>query len=367
MKAIALGLALLAAHCGAALAQEDTAITVIGPMTGPYTRFGEQMKAGAAQAINDINKSGGVNGRQLRLIFDDDACDPKQAAAIAGRLVNLSVKMVAGHFCSGASVAAAKIYAAASVVQISPASTNPRFTDERAGPGVFRVSGRDDRQGAVTGAYLADKFKDRKVAILHDRTVFGKGLADETRKAMNRIGLKEVLYEAFAAGEKDYATLVAKLKQAAIDVVYVGGFHTEAGLIVREMRAQGMASQFVGGEALATPEFWQIAGAAAEGTLMAFWPDPRRSQAASQLVKALAARQVEPERTVLYTYAAVQVWAQAANAAGSDDAKAVTAKLNELEFKTVLGSFTFDNKGDPSLPPFTLYEWKAGTYRQVDD
>lgn len=366
MKKVVLGAALVAGMAGQAYAQGEIPIATIGPITGQYASFGAQMKAGAEMAVADINAKGGVNGKKLKLIVEDDACDPKQAVAAAGKLAAQKVKLVAGHFCSGSSIPSSKVYAEEGIVQISPASTNPKLTDERAGPNVFRVCGRDDQQGEVTGKYLANKFKGKKVAILHDKSAYGKGLADETQKYMNQAGLKEAMYEAYTAGEKDYSALVSKLKASNVDVVYVGGYHTEAGLIVRQMRDQGMKSLLVSGDALVTQEYWQITGKAGEGTLMTFSPDPRKSPVAAGVVKAFRDKKIEPEGYVLYTYAAIQTWAQAATAAKSEDSKAVIAKLNADEFKTVLGNFKFNKKGDPGLPPYVFYQWKDGKYDQIN-
>ena len=349
-----------------ARAQGEIPIGVIGPMTGQYASFGAQFKAGAEMAVADINAAGGVNGRKLAMILEDDACDPKQAVSGAGKLASRKVKAVIGHFCSGSSIPASKVYADEGLIQISPASTNPKLTDERAGPNVYRVCGRDDQQGGVAGKYLATKFKDKKVAILHDKTAYGQGLADETRKAMNAAGGKEALYEAYTAGEKDYRAVVSKLKQLNIDVVYLGGYHTEGGLIVRQMREQGMKTILVGGDALVTQEYWQITGDAGAGTLMTFSPDPRKSPAAAEVVKRFKAKNIDPEGYVLYAYAAIQAWAQAASAAKSEESKAVIAELNKATFKTVVGDFTFDKKGDPTLPPYTVYEWQGGKYEQLD-
>ena len=179
------------------------------------------------------------------LEIGDDACDPKQAVAVANQLAGKGVAVVAGHFCSGSSIPASKVYSEKGIIQISPASTNPKFTDERPGPGIMRVCGRDDQQGAVAGAFLAKQFKDKNVAIVDDKSTYGKGLADETRKFMNAAGKTEVLNDSYNAGEKDYSALVTKLKAANIDVLYVGGYHTEAGLIVRQMRDQGMTTILV--------------------------------------------------------------------------------------------------------------------------
>ena len=170
------------------------------------------------------------------------------------------------------------------------------------------------------------------------------------------------MYEAYTAGEKDYTALVSKLKNESIDILYVGGYHTEAGLMVRQMRDQGMNTVLVSGDALVTDEYWSITGAAGEGTLMTFSPDPRKNPAAGNLVKTFRAKNIEPEGYVLYTYAAIQTWAQAVNAAGSTDYDAVVKALNAGKFETVLGPLSFDAKGDVSLPGYVFYEWKDGKY-----
>ena len=249
-------------------------------------------------------------------------------------------------------------------MQISPASTNPKFTDERPNPdgGTYRVCGRDDQQGQVAGAFLAKTFGDKNIAVVHDKTAYGKGLADETKKYMNQAGKNEALYEAYTAGEKDYTALVSKLKSENIDVLYVGGYHTEAGLMVRQMRDQGMSTVLVSGDALVTDEYWAITGDAGEGTLMTFSPDPRKNPGVADLVEKFRAKGVEPEGYVLYTYAAIQAWAQAATTAGSTDYDAVNKALNDGNFATVLGELSFDGKGDVTLPGYVFYEWESGGY-----
>jgi branched-chain amino acid transport system substrate-binding protein len=341
-------------------------VAVVGPVTGQYASFGAQMRNGGEMAVADINGAGGVLGKQLDLQVGDDACDPKQAVAVANQMVGNGVALVAGHYCSGSSIPASNVYAEADLVQISPASTNPAFTDNRAGPNIYRVCGRDDQQGGVAGKYLAKNFADKNVAFVHDKTAYGKGLADETKKAMNAAGKQEVMYEAITAGEKDYSALVSKLKQANVDIVYFGGYHTEAGLIIRQMRDQGLATLLMGGDALITQEFWSITGDAGEGTLMTFSPDPRKSPAAAEVVKRFQEKGIEPEGYVLYTYAAVQAWKQAAEKAKSTASADVVKALNDTEFDTVVGKFKFNEKGDPNLPPYAVYRWSKGTYEQIE-
>ncbi|MGB6909313.1 MAG: branched-chain amino acid ABC transporter substrate-binding protein [Methyloceanibacter sp.] len=352
--------------CGGGDDANTIPVAVVGPVTGQYASFGAQMKNGGEMAVEDINAAGGVLGKKLDLSIGDDACDPKQAVAVANQMAGADVKLIAGHYCSGSSIPASKVYAESDLVQISPASTNPTFTDERAGPNIYRVCGRDDQQGGIAGRYLASNFADKNVAFIDDKTAYGKGLAEETKKAMNEAGKKETMEESITAGEKDYSALVSKLKQANIDVVYFGGYHTEAGLIIRQMRDQGLNTILMGGDALITQEFWSITGDAGENTLMTFSPDPRKNPAAAEVVKRFKDKGIEPEGYVLYTYAAVQVWKEAAEKAKSTKSEDVVKALNDTEFDTVVGKFKFNAKGDPNLPPYAVYRWSNGTYEQID-
>src|SRR3546814_211716 len=167
---------------------------------------------------------------------------------------------------------------------------------------------------------------------------------------------------AYTAGDRDFSALVTKLKAEDIDAVYVGGYHTEAGLILRQMRQQGMKTQLISGDALVTQEFWGITGDAGEGTLMTFSPDPRKNPVAAPVVKKFRDKGIEPEGYVLYTYGTIQAWAQAAEKAGTTDTEEVTEALHANEFDTVLGTIGFDDKGDVTAPGYVFYVWKNGTY-----
>ncbi len=346
---------------GVSAAQAQIKIATAGPMTGQYASFGEQMQRGAEMAVADINAAGGVLGKKLELSIGDDACDPKQAVAVANKMVSDGVVFMAGHFCSGSSIPASKVYEEEGILQISPASTNPKLTDE-GGDNVFRVCGRDDQQGIVGGNMLADVFGEKMIAILHDKTAYGKGLADETKKQLNNRGVTETMYEAYTAGEKDYTAVISKMKAAGIDAFYVGGYHTEAGLMIRQAHEQGYKPQLVSGDALVTDEFWKITGAAGEGTLMTFSPDPRKNPGAADVVKKFQAQNYEPEGYTLYTYGAIQAWAQAVEKAGSTDTSAVIESLRSNRFDTVLGNIGFDQTGDVTAPGYVWYEWSNGTY-----
>ncbi|MEZ5670032.1 MAG: branched-chain amino acid ABC transporter substrate-binding protein [Alphaproteobacteria bacterium] len=364
MRRLLLSTALVAVTGAFAAAQAEIVIATAGPMTGQYAAFGEQMQRGAEAAVADLNAAGGVLGEQLELKIGDDACDPKQAVAVANDFVGEGVIFVAGHFCSGSSIPASEVYAEEGILQISPASTNPQLT-ENGRSNVFRVCGRDDQQGQVAGNYIADNYAGANIAVIHDKTAYGKGLADETLKTLEGRGISNVMYEAYTAGEQDYTALVTALKDAAIDVVYVGGYHTEAGLILRQMRDQGMSTQLISGDALVTDEFWAITGDAGEGVLMTFGPDPRNFETAAAVVENFRAGGYEPEGYTLYTYAAVQVFAKAAEIAGSTDLDAVEAALHGNSFETVIGTLSFNDKGDIQQPAYVWYGWSGGTYAEL--
>ncbi|WP_088347790.1 MULTISPECIES: branched-chain amino acid ABC transporter substrate-binding protein [Rhodomicrobium] len=340
-------------------------IGAAGPVTGQLASLGEQSLAGVRQAVADINERGGLLGQKLELVVGDDACDPKQAVAVANLMVSKRVAFVAGHLCSGASIPAAAVYAEEGVVMISPASTSPALT-ETGSSLIFRVCGRDDRQGAIAGAFLAERFAGRPIAILHDRSTYGKGLADAARETLHKAGGREAIYEAITPGEKDFAALVAKLKQTGIAAVFLGGYHTEAGLILRQMREQQLEAALVGGDSLVVREFWSIAGEAAENAYFSFVADPRRSPAAAAVLARFASAGVAADGYVLYSYAAVEAWALAAAKAGTTDPAAVARVLHGESFATVIGTLRFDAKGDVDLPAFAIYRWSKGDYAQID-
>lgn len=341
----------------------ETFIAIAGPMSGQYAIFGTQMERGAEKAVADINAKGGVLGQKLRLLVGDDACDPKQAVAVAKTMVNKGVVFMAGHFCSGASIPASTVYAKEGVLQISPASTNPLLTD-RGLDNVYRVCGRDDRQGSIAGDLLADNYAEANIAIVHDTQSYSKGLASATKMQFNKRGMKESLYDTINAGEKDYSAFVAKLQKANIDVLYYGGYHTEAALTVRQMREQGMKTLLISGDTLVTEEFWAITGPSGEGTLMTSDPDPRKRPDASSVVASFRAGEYDPEGRTLYTYAAIQVWAQAAEIAGSLELGKITKALRGNTFKTVLGDISFNGKGDIKQPAYVWYKWSKGKYKE---
>jgi len=364
-KLLFAGIALGAAMALGAPAQAQVKVGVGGPITGPNATFGAQLKNGADQWAADVNAAGGLLGQKVEIVVGDDASKPEQGVSVANKFIADGVKFVIGHFNSGVSIPASEQYAEAGVVAISPASTNPKLT-ERGLSNVFRTCGRDDQQGLVAAEYISKHLKGKKIAVVHDKTPYGKGLADETQKSMNKAGIKEVLYEGINPGEKDYSALVSKLKAANVDVLYYGGLHTEAGLLVRQMRDQGLKTVLFSGDGITDKEFWTIAGPGAEGTLMTFGPDPRKNPAAAKVVAAFKAKGIDPEGYVLYSYAAGQVIQEAVAATKSLDPKKVAEYIHSGKaFDTVLGKLTFDKKGDRTNLDYVVYVWKDGGYTEL--
>nr|WP_246180091.1 branched-chain amino acid ABC transporter substrate-binding protein [Microvirga thermotolerans] len=345
----------------ASAAHAQVKIGVAGPITGPNAAFGAQLTNGAEQAVADINAAGGILGQKLEVVLADDVSDPRQGVSVANKLASEGVKFVVGHFNSGVSIPASEVYAENGMVQITPASTNPKFT-ERGLPTVFRTCGRDDQQGAVAGAFILENYKGKKVAVVHDKTPYGKGLADETRAVINKGGLKEVLYEGVNPGEKDFSALVSKLKSTGVDLMYWGGLHTELGLIIRQMRDQGLGTVAMGADGIVSEEFASIGGPGVEGTRMTFPPDPRKRPEVQDIVKRFTEqRKFNPEAYTLYSYAAVEVIKQAAEKAGSLDPKKVAETMKSgMVFKTVVGDIAYDKKGDRTKPDYVVYTWKKG-------
>ncbi|MDU6729779.1 MAG: branched-chain amino acid ABC transporter substrate-binding protein, partial [Bradyrhizobium sp.] len=285
--------------------------------------------------------------------------------SVAEKLAGSGIPFVAGHFCSSSSIPASEAYADSNVLQITPASTNPLFTERKLW-NVARVCGRDDQQGLVAANYIAKNFKGKNIAILNDKTTYGKGLADETKKALNKAGVTEKMFESYNKGDKDFNAIVSRLKRENIDLVYVGGYHQEAGLILRQMRDQGLKTILMAGDAMNDKEFASITGPAAEGTLFTFGPEPRNKPTAKAIVDKFKAKNIDPEGYTLYTYAAIQVWSQAVKKANTTDAKKVMDTIKAGEWDTVLGKLGFDAKGDIKQIDYVVYKWDAkGGYAEL--
>jgi branched-chain amino acid transport system substrate-binding protein len=361
LSSAALGLSALAAPARA----QDITIAVAGPITGPVASIGEQMKRGAEAAAAAINEAGGVNGRKIKIVVQDDACDPKQAVAVANLIVGQQIKYVDGHACSGSSIPASDVYAENNVLMMSPASSNPALT-EKGHATIMRLYPRDDAQGAFIAPWIAEKYKGKTIAILHDKGAYGKGLATVVKDKLNAAGVTEVMFEGINPGEKDYSAVITKLKNAGAELVYFGGYHTEAGLLVRQAADQGFKLNLMTGDSIATSEFWAISGPAGEGTLFTFPTDPRRSPKAAQALEQFKAEGYDPEGFTLFSYGVIQAIAEGIKRAGSDDPAKIAKALESGEaVDTLLGPVKWDSKGDIKDPTYDINQWSAGKYAPI--
>ena len=351
---------LILAPLGAA--EAEILIGTAAQITGDYSWLGEQVERGAAMAVDDLNAAGGVLGEPVRLILVDDYCRGDQAVAAARKLVSDGVVFVAGHPCSGAAIPASKVYEEAGTPMISSTASNPKLTDE-GGPNIFRMAGRDDQIGRISGDWLADRWGDAQIAIIHDGQAYGKGLAEEVKRQLNERGVHEVMYEAIVPGRLEYIDLILQMQAAGVDVLYYAGYSTEAALVIRQARDRGYDLQLVSGDSLYTEQFWLVAGPAGEGALFISAPDPRENPEAAEVVRRFRAANYEPEGGTLYTYASIQVWAQAVEQAGTTKLGAVIEALRSHEFDTVLGRVGFDDNGDVTgTETYIWYAWKDGKY-----
>jgi branched-chain amino acid transport system substrate-binding protein len=345
------------AGSAAALAAESLPIAVAGPFTGPVAQYGDMQKVGAQMAVERINAAGGVEGMMLEAVLMDDVCEPKQAVAVANKVVNDGIKFVVGHLCSGSTQPASEVYEDEGILMITPASTNPAIT-ERGLQLVFRTIGLDSQQGPVAGHFIAEKMKPTKMAVIHDKQQYGQGIAQEVRKTVEEAGVPVAIFEGVSSGQTDFSALITKLKREGVDFVYYGGYHPELGLILRQSKEQGFDARFMGPEGVGNQEISAIAGEAAEGLLVTLPADFAADPANADLVQAFKDKGQDPSGPfVMPSYAAVQIIADAVKATGSTDPETVAAAMRETSYETPIGSVAFNEKGDLREFEFVVYEW----------
>ena len=358
--------AFIAIVCGIAAAQAEIKVGIAGDLSGSAAKTGEQQEIGALKAIDHLNDKGGLLGEEIVAISVDDACDSLQAKAVARQLVSDGVIFVVGHICSHCSLPASKIYEEAGIIMISPASTNPKVTDE-GGPNVFRVIGRDDQQGTIAGNYLADNHSKSNIAIIHDNQAYGLGLAEFTKDQLNKRSVTEVMFDSYKKDQKDYNSIVDKLVKKKIDVLYAGGYLNDIGIIIRQVKKALPNLRLFSGDSLVDVEFLTVAGEAGEGTYFTFGPDMRLKPEARDVVAAIREEDAyEPDGYTLYSYGTVQAWAQAVEQVGSLKTKAVINALRTGSFDTVIGKIGFDEKGDVTgMSTFVWYVFGKEDYSPV--
>ena len=352
-----------------AIAQVHAASTiklgVAGPLTGDQGAFGQELKNGALIAVEEWNAKGGVLGKKIEIVWGDDQHDPKQAVAVANKFVNEGVVGVIGHFNSSCSIPASTIYHDGKLVQLTPGSTNPQFT-ERGLWNVFRVCGRDDQQGSVAANFIVKRLKKSRVAVLHDKTTYGQGLADETVKSLEKAGTKPVYYGGITQGDKDYRPVLTAMKGKDPEVLFYGGIYPEAILLTKQMRELGMKTIFVSGDGAWTKEYIDIAGKAAEGAFITFTPDQSKIKEAQGVIK----KHKEQFRSdvgayTVYSYVAANILIDAIAAIKSTDTSKIADYIRKTKWNTALGPIQFDKKGDVLVSPYVVWEVKDGKFVEL--
>ena len=350
----------LAGVAGHSFAADTIKIGIAGPKTGPVTQYGDMQFMGAKQAIKDINAKGGVDGKMLEAKEYDDACDPKQAVAVANKVVNDGVKFVVGHLCSSSTQPASDIYEDEGVIMITPAATSPEITS-RGYKLIFRTIGLDSAQGPAAGNYIADHVKPKVVAVIHDKQQYGEGIATAVKQTLEKKGTKVSVFEGLNAGDKDFSSIIQKLKQANVDFVYYGGYHPELGLILRQAKEKGLNAKFMGPEGVGNDSISQIAQGASEGLLVTLPKSFDTDPANKAIVEEFAKNKQDPTGPFVFpAYSAVEVIAGGIAASKSEDTAKVAEAIHAGTFKTPTGDLSFDAKGDLKDFKFVVYEWHFG-------
>ncbi|MFQ8718134.1 MAG: ABC transporter substrate-binding protein [Enterobacter hormaechei] len=246
------------------MAQADIKVAGVGAMSGPVAQYGDQEYTGAEQAVADINAKGGIKGEKLQIVKYDDACDPKQAVAVANKVVNDGSNTLSVTCAPSSTQPASDIYEDEGILMITPAATAPELT-ARGYKLILRTTGLDSDQGPTAAKYIVEKVKPQRIAIVHDKQQYGEGLARAVQDNLKKANANVVFFDGITAGEKDFSTLVARLKKENIDFVYYGGYHPEMGQILRQARACGLKTQFMGPEGMANVSLSNIAGESLKG------------------------------------------------------------------------------------------------------
>ncbi len=352
-RIIALCLGVLFTNAASA---DDIKIGIVGPFSGPYVAAGDQQWLGATQAVDDINAEGGVDGRKLVLISADDACNPEKAVKIAKKMVAAGdIEAVIGHNCSSATLAAAKIYAEANMLMISPASTTPEITAHNY-KSIFRTCGKDDSQGKVAAYFISKKLKAKNVAVVNDGSVYGKVVAENTKVALDELGDTPILYAELIPDKSNKAKLFQQIADLKPDLIYFGGLHTDAGNFLKELREYGNKVTFFGSDGLASPDFVQAAGGPniVQGVYMTFFNDPLSIPEAKNVVNELQEKRISPTGYILNSYAAVQVIVTAMQHVPRDQ---MSDWLHHNKVDSVLGPLEWDKNGDLKKAAFIVYKW----------
>ena len=338
---------------------KDIKIAIVGAMSGPVAQYGDMEFTGAKQAIADINAKGGVNGDKLVGVEYDDACDPKQAVAVANKVINDGIRYVIGHLCSSSTQPASDIYEDEGVLMITPAATNADLTT-RGYKLIMRTTGLDSDQGPTAAKYILNTIKPQRIAVVHDKQQYGEGLARSVKDALEKSNVKPVLFEGVTAGDKDFSTLVAKLKKENVDFVYFGGYYPEMGQILRQAKQAGLKAKFMGPEGVGNSSLSNIAGDASEGMLVTLPQRYDQVPANKAIVDSLKAKKLDPTGPFVWTtYAALQSLTTGMERSKSEEPADIIKNLKAQPVDTVMGPLSWDDKGDLKGFEFGIFEWHA--------
>jgi len=339
---------------------KDIKVAIVGAMSGPVAQYGDMQFTGAQQAIADINAKGGINGDKLVGVKYDDACDPKQAVAVANKVINDGIRYVIGHLCSSSTQPASDIYEDEGVLMITPAATAPELTS-RGYKLVLRTTGLDSDQGPTAAKYILNDIKPQRIAVIHDKQQYGEGLARSVQDTLKAAGANVVMFEGITAGDKDFSTLVARLKKENVDFVYFGGYHPEMGQILRQARAAGLTTQFMGPEGVGNSSLSNIAGAASEGMLVTLPKRYDQVSANQPIVDAIKAKKQDYTGPFVWTtYAALQSLAAGMERSKSEEPEDIANNLKTgAPVPTAMGDLSWDQKGDLKGFEFGIFKWHA--------
>ncbi len=344
---------------------DEITIGVAGPMTGDQSKLGEDLRIGVSLAVDEWNAKGGVLGKRVRAEVADDQHDPRQAVSVANKLVNLGVAGVVGHFNSSSSIPASEVYRNAMIPMITPASTNPQVTDRQL-PNVFRICGRDDQQGLVAARFVVDQLKPKRVAILHDKTTYGQGLADEFKRwlaDLSKGSVQVVSYQGIIQGDKDFRGVLTSLSGLKPELIFFGGIYPEGGLIAKQARELGLLAPILSGDGVIDPEFVKIAGPAAEGTYLTFADIPAERPETKRFLDLYSARHGKRFAPyAVYAYDAANVLLSAIKDAQSSEGKNIIEALRRIRFEGATGTIQFDPKGDVLKSPYVVWIVKNGDF-----
>ncbi|MFO7885203.1 MAG: branched-chain amino acid ABC transporter substrate-binding protein [Desulfobacteraceae bacterium] len=350
---------------GTAFAADTIKLGVAGAHSGDLASYGLPTVNAAKLVVKKINAQGGVLGKQVELLVEDDACKPEMAGNAATKLVSDGVDAVIGHTCSGASKSAMGIYMDSGIVAVSPSATNPDLTLSGEYPNFFRTIAHDAKQAQVQVKFATDVLKVKKIAILHDKGDYGKGQADLAREYFTKAGVNVVLFEGVTPGAMDYTAIVMKVRRENPDLVIWGGYHPEASKIVTLMRKRKMKTYFMGGDGVKDDTFIKVAGKYADGV---YATGPRDISGNELAVTAKKEHQdtfgSDPGAFFDAAYAAAQALLNSIEKAGSTEYKAVVKALRSEQIETPLGKISFDENGDATGIGFSVYQVKNNVFTE---